>query len=164
VVEEAAAAVEFEGGVAVGDFKVEEFGVVFAGGGFGEIEKLGANSLSAMGGFDEEFVDPCAFAAIFEAVVETDHEISHWLEFFADDVNDTTRGIRKKLGKTGVQCRLVKRLRPRIGLLHVAHQEEQRFEICESGASDGDWHETRSRLRKKIKFTRRMILRRENWR
>ena len=37
VIEEAAAAVEFEGGVAVGDFEVKEFGVVFAGGGLGKV-------------------------------------------------------------------------------------------------------------------------------
>ena len=67
VIDETAATVEFDGGVAVGDLEVKEFGVVLAGGVLCEVKKLRANSLSAMGGLYEEFVNPCAFAAIFEA-------------------------------------------------------------------------------------------------
>ena len=71
--EEAAAAVEFDRWVAVVDFEVKEFGVVSAGGGLGKIKKLRADSLSAVGGFDEEFVNPGSLAEVFEAVVEADH-------------------------------------------------------------------------------------------
>jgi len=121
MVEEAAAAVEFDGGVAVGDLEVKEFGLVFAGSGFGEIEKLGANSLSAVGGFDEEFVNPRAFAAIFEAVVETNHEISDRRIFFPNKIDDAVGRILQKLGEGSADRGLVEGLGPRIGLLHEAH-------------------------------------------
>ncbi len=129
VVEEAAATVEFDGGVAVVDLEVEEFGVVFARGGIGEIEKLGADSLSAVGGFDEEFVDPSAFAAVFEAVVEADHEVADWRGFLADDVDDAINRVLQKLGEIGAERGFVERLRPGIVRLHVAHHWEQRFQI-----------------------------------
>ena len=101
VVEEAAATVEFDGGVAVVDLEVEEFGLVFARGGIGQVEKLGADSLSAVGGFDEEFVDPGAFAAVFEAVVEADHEVADWRGFLADDGVDELL-FNAKLGGSGL--------------------------------------------------------------
>ena len=48
VFDEAAAAVEFDGGVAVTDLQVKELGLVFAGHGFGKLKKLRADSLSPM--------------------------------------------------------------------------------------------------------------------
>ena len=121
MIEEAAAAVEFDGWVAVGDFEVEEFGLVFAGGGFGEIEELCANSLSAVGSFDEEFINPGAFAAVFEAVVEADHEVCDWRELFANDIDNTVDGILQKLGEICAESGFVEWLGPGIVLLHVAH-------------------------------------------
>ena len=123
VIVEAAAAVEFYRGVAVGDLEVKELGVVFTGGGLGKIEKLRADSLSAMGRFDEKFVNPCAFAAIFEAVIETDHQIADWLAFFANEMGNAVERIPQKFGQSPADRWLVKGLRPGIVLLHTAHQE-----------------------------------------
>ena len=136
VIEETAAAVEFDGGVAMVDFEVEDFGLVFAGDGFGEIEKLRADSLSAMGGFAEEFVNPRAFAAVFEAVVETDHEVADWRGFFADDVDDAVERVLQEFGKICAERGFVEWLRPGIIFLHAMHHDENGFEIGESGLGD----------------------------
>jgi len=149
VIREAAAAVEFNGGVAVGDFEVEKFGAVFARGGLGEVKKLGANSLSAMGGFDEEFVNPRAFAAIFEAVVEANHQIADQRVSFPNKIDDAVDRILQKLGEIGANRGFLKRLRPGIVLLHVEHHREQGFDICGSGTGNGDGHGTQSRLCRK---------------
>jgi len=149
VIREAAAAVEFDGGVAVSDFEVKEFGVVFARGGLGEVKKLGANALSAMRSFDEEFINPCAFAAVFEAVVEADHQVADRVEFFADDVDDAVTGILQKFVEIHADRGFVKGLRPWIVLLHMAHHQKQGIEICGSGTCDGDGHEMRGHLCRK---------------
>jgi hypothetical protein len=123
VILEAASAVEFDGGVAVGNLEVKEFGVVLAAGGLCQVEKLRANSLPAMGCLDEEFVNPCAFAAVFEAVVETNHQIADWLAFFAGEIDNAVNRIVQKFGQSPADRGLVKGLRPGIVVLHVAHQE-----------------------------------------
>ena len=94
MIDEAAAAVEFDGGVAVVDFEVEKFGFVLASGGFGEIKKLRADSLSAMGSLDEEFVNPRALPTVFEAVVETDHQIADRRKLFVSEVDHAVNRIR----------------------------------------------------------------------
>ncbi len=81
VVLEVAAAVEFDGRIAVGDFEVEVVSGVLAGRGFGEVEEVGANSLSAMSGQDEELIDPGAFATIFETEIEADDEVGDGLVY-----------------------------------------------------------------------------------
>jgi len=146
VVGEAAAAVEFDGGVAVVDFEVEDFGAMFAGGGFGEIEELGANALPAVGGFHEEFVNPGAFAAVFEAVVEAEDQVGDGGDLFAHYIDDAIDGILQEFGEVGADCGFVERFFPRIVKLHVAHQREQGFEVCGSGERDGDGHKVRGRL------------------
>ena len=98
VVEEAAAAVEFNGRVAVVNLKMKEFGVVLAGHGFGEVEKLRANSLSSVRGFYKEFVDPSAFTTIFQAVVEADHQICDRGRLLPDNIDNATNRIHEKLG------------------------------------------------------------------
>jgi hypothetical protein len=140
VVGEAAAAVEVDGGVTVVDFEVEDFGVVFAGGAFGEIEELGADSLSTVGGFDEEFVDPGAFAAIFEAVIEADDEVGDGRVILARDVCDAVNGILEEFGEVGADGGFVEGFFPGVVELHVAHQEEEGFEIGWGGLGEGEGH------------------------
>ena len=137
VVVEATATVEFDGWVAMGDLEVEELGVVLAGGGFSEIEELRTDSLSAVGGFDEQFVDPCAFAAVFEAVVETDHEVADWRGFFADDVDDAVERVQQEFGKICAERGFVEWLRPGIIVLHVAHHFGKSFEVGDGSLGDG---------------------------
>jgi len=146
VVEEAAAAVEFDGRVAVGDFEVKEFGVVLAGGCLGQVKQLCANSLSAKRSFDEEFVNPCALASIFQAAVETDHQAADWRRFFTDNVDNAVDRVLKKLGEIRAEGRLIERLCPWIIRLHVAHHSEKSFEIGGGGLGDGDRHEMRNPL------------------
>lgn len=57
VVGEAPSAVEFDGGVAVVDFQVENLGVVLAGDVLCQVQELSPIALPAVRGFDEEFVD-----------------------------------------------------------------------------------------------------------
>ena len=159
VVEEAPAAVELDGGIAVGDLEVKELGVVLARCGLGEIEKLRSNSLSAMRSLDEEFVNPCAFAAIFEAVVETDHQVADRRVFFADEIGDAVNRVFEKLGEIGADRAFVKVFRPGIIGLHVAHHRKQQFEICESGTGASEGHEKQCHLCKKVELATRIILR-----
>jgi len=160
VVEKAPAAVELDGRIAVGYLEVKEFGVVLARCGLGEIEKLRSNSFSAMGSLDEEFVNPCAFAAIFEAVVKTDHQVADRRILFADEIGDAVNRIFKKLGETGPDRAFVKLFRPGVIRLHVAHHQKQQFEICQSGTGASEGHEKQCHLCKKVELATRIILRR----
>jgi hypothetical protein len=148
VFSKAAAAVEFYGGVAVIDFEVEKFGFVLASGGFGEIKKLRANSLPAVRSLDEEFVNPRTLSAVFEAVVETDHQIADRRKLFVREVDHAVNRIRQQLGKIRADRGLVEWLRPGIIFLHEAHHRKQGFDICGSGTCNRDGHEMRSRLSK----------------
>jgi len=136
----AAAAVKLDGGVAMVDFEVEDLGAVLAEGAVSEVEELRANSLPAMGALDKELVDPGAFAAIFEAVIEADHEIADGARILADDVDDAIGGILQEFGEVGANGGLVEGFFPGIVELHVAHHHEEGFEISEGGLGDGDGH------------------------
>jgi len=140
VVEEATAAIEFDGRVAMSDLEVKEFSVVLAAGGFGEIKKLRADSLSAVRNLDEEFVNPGAFAAVFEAVVETDHQIADWVKIFANYIDNTVDRIEEKFSEIRADHRLVESLGPGIVFLHATHHDENGFEIGGSGLGDGARH------------------------
>lgn len=98
---EAATTVEVDGGIAVADLEVQEFYVVFERGAFGEIQKLRTNSLPTVGGLDEEFINPGAFAPIFEAVFKTDDEIADWGGVFPRYKSDAVDGILEEFGKIG---------------------------------------------------------------
>jgi hypothetical protein len=134
---EAAAAVEFDGGITVVDFEVENLGVVLTRSGFSERKQLAADSLPAMLSFDEEFVNPGAFAAVFEAVIEADHKICDWHKLCANDIGDAANRILQKLGEIGADRDMVKRLRPGIIHLHVAHHFEKVFEVGGGSLGDG---------------------------
>ena len=140
MVGEAAATVEFDGRVAVGDFEVKEFCVVFARDALGKVEELRADSLSAMGSFDEEFVYPGAFATIFQAVIETDHQICDWRRLFTGNVDDAINRIREKFSDIRADCWLVEELGPGVVFLHVAHHGKQGIELGGSGLVDGERH------------------------
>jgi hypothetical protein len=133
VVGEAAAAVELNGGIAVVDFEMEDFGVVVAGGLLRQVKELGANSLSTVGGLDEEFVDPGTFAAVFEAVIETDDEVGDGSGILPGHVGDAVDRILQEFGEIGADGGLVEGFFPRVVELHVAHQEKEGFEIGERG-------------------------------
>jgi hypothetical protein len=72
VIDVATPAVELNRGISVAHLKVKEMSVMLAGNSFGEIEKLGSNSLPPVRDLDEEFIDPGPFPAIFQAVIEAD--------------------------------------------------------------------------------------------
>ena len=93
VVDEAATAVQFQCAVAVVYFEMKELGAVFARSGFSEIEELSANSLPSMRGVDEYLINPCAFTAILEAKVETDHQIADRCLVIADQINEAEMRI-----------------------------------------------------------------------
>lgn len=137
---EAAAAVEFDGRITVGDFEMEETCATFRAGGFGEVEKVRGNSLPAMGGFDEEFIDPGAFAAILQTEIKTDDEVGDRRVAIARDVGKAVNRILQKFRETFSDDGFVERLVPRIVGLHVWHENENRFEVGGNGAMDGDWH------------------------
>jgi hypothetical protein len=141
VIEEAAAAVEFDGGISVGDFEMKIVRVMLAGNAFGEIEKLGANSLPAMGLFDEKLVNPGALALIFEAIVETDDEIGDGSVIYAREIGDAEKGIVEELGKIFLDDGVVEGLGPGIVGLHELHEGEQIVEFGGSGELDGDGHD-----------------------
>ena len=141
--DEAAAAVEIDGGVAVVHFEMKDSGVVFAGRSFGEIQELCPDSLPAVGGLDKEFVNPRALAAVFEAVVKADHQIADGRRFFSDNVHDAIDMVLKKLGEIRAHGRFAESLRPGIVVLHVSHHLQQGLEIGEGGTGDGRGHKRR---------------------
>jgi len=97
VVDEAATAVELDGQITVVNFQVQELRMMFAGRVFGKIEELSANSLPSMRGFDEEFVDPSAFAAIFQTEIEADDEIGDWGLLVVYKINEAEMCVAEKL-------------------------------------------------------------------
>jgi len=137
VLRKTAAAVEFDGGVAVVDLEVQEFCVVLARRSLGKIEKLRANSLSAARGFDEEFVKPGAFAAIFETVFEADNQITDGGGAFPRDIGDAVDGIFEKFGEIGAEGGFVEGFGPGIIELQMAHHFEQGLEIVGGGLRAG---------------------------
>ena len=137
---EAAATVKFDRRVAVVYFEVEDFGAVLAGGLFGEVEELGADSLPAVRGLDEEFVYPGADATVFEAVVEADDEVADGGGIFADDVGHAVDRVLHEFDEIGADRGLMERFFPRIVTLHVAHHLENGFEVSDSGLVDRDGH------------------------
>ena len=143
VLEETTAAVEFDGWVAVVDLEVQEFCVVLARGTLGEIEKLRANSLPAVRGFNKEFVNPGAFAAVFQAVFEADHQITDRGDTFASDVGYTINWILHEFGKIRAERGFVEGFRPGVVELKMAHHLEQGFEVGEGGLGDGNVHRNR---------------------
>ena len=121
MIEEAAAAVEFVGGIAVIDFEVQKLGAVFARGAFGQFQELRANSLPSMRGCDEEFVDPGAFAAVFEAEVEADDQVGDGILVFADEIGEAEVGIVEKLVKIFADGGFIENFGPGIVALHLPH-------------------------------------------
>ena len=140
---EPTATVEFDGRVAVVDLKVQEFCRVLARGTLGEIEKLRANSLPAKPGFNKEFVNPGAFAPVFQAVFEADHQITDRGDTFASDVGDTINGILDEFGKIRAERRFVEGFRPGVVELKMSHHLEQGFKVGEGGLGDGNAHGNR---------------------
>jgi hypothetical protein len=140
VVLEAAAAVEVDGGIAVGDFEVEVVSGVLAGGGFGQVEELSANSLSAMSGQDEEFIDPGTFAAIFETEIEADNEVGDGSVCVERQVDDAVDGIGQEFVEIVADGCSVEGFGPGIFDLHLAHEKENGIKIGGGGRTSGDGH------------------------
>jgi hypothetical protein len=143
---EAAATVELGGRIAVVHFEVEHLGVEFTRSGFSEVQQLCADSLPAMCSLDKQFVDPCALTAVFEAVVETDHQVADWRRFFADHVDNAIERVLQEFGKIRAERECVEWLRPGIIPLHVAHHFEKKFEIGDGSLGDAKRHEMRNPL------------------
>ena len=138
---EAPAAVEIDGGIAVGDFEVEVVGSVLARGGFGEVEEFGANSLSAMSAQDEELVDPGALAAIFETEVEADDEVGNRGVCVERQVDDAVDGIGEELEEIVADGRFVEGFGPGVVDLHLLHKKENGVEIGGGGRAKRDRHQ-----------------------
>lgn len=121
MINEATAAIEFDRGVAVGDFEMKGVRAVFDRGGFREVEKLPGYSPPAMGWLDEEFIDPRAFAVILQTEIEADDEIGDRRVFIAGEEDESIGRILQQLQKIFSHDGFVRRLVPRVVELHVAH-------------------------------------------
>jgi hypothetical protein len=141
VIDECAAAVEFDGTIAVVHLQMESLRAVLARGGFREVQQPCANSLPSVRRFDEQFIDPGALAAIFQAEVETNDQVGEGSVILANQVNKATARIGKEFGKIFSYPGFVEWLSPWIIVLHVAHQEEQGVNVGKSGAKNRKWHE-----------------------
>lgn len=146
MVDEAAAAVEFDGGVAVGDFEMKSLRAAFERGGFGEVEKLRGDAFTAVSGQDEEFVDPCALAAIFQAEIKTDGEVGDGDLPVPGKKNQAVDRIMQKLLEVMANDELVEGFIPRVVQLHLEHEVKQRADIGGSCAvkREGRGHKFRS--------------------
>jgi hypothetical protein len=92
---EGGAAVEVDGGVAVIDFEVEHGGSSFAGFCFGKVEDLGSDTLTAMFVRDKELIDPRAFAAVLQAVLETEDNVASRVSGDTDQVSQSESRVRE---------------------------------------------------------------------
>ena len=97
MVQETTATVKFDGWAAVAHLEVQEMRLVFQAGALGEVEKLTADSLPAVGRRDEEFVDPRAFASILQTVIEAQDEIGHGAVGVPRQIDKAVSGIAEKL-------------------------------------------------------------------
>ena len=141
VVLEVATVVEVDGGIGVGDFEMEVVSGVLARGGFGQVEELGANSLSAMSGQDEELIDPGAFAAIFETEIETDDEVGDGGVCIECQVNDAVDRIGQEFVEIVADGSFVEGFGPGIVDLHLLHEKENGIEIGGGGGAKRDRHQ-----------------------
>jgi len=122
MVHETAAAIEFDCAVPVVHFQVQKLGALLTRNSFRKIEKLGANSLASMGRLDEKFVDPRAFAAIFQAEIEADDQIADRDLLIPGQIDRAIVSVAQKHAEILAQNDFVEDLRPRIILLHLVHQ------------------------------------------
>jgi len=106
VVDKAAAAVKFYGWVAVAHLEMKEMRLVFEAGVLGEVEKLIADSLPAVGGRDEELVDPGAFASVLQTIIKANDEIPHWTVGIPRQIGKAIRGVVQKLQEIRTDCAL----------------------------------------------------------
>lgn len=141
MVYEAATAIKLNCGIAVGHLQVEELRAVLERGPLGQLQQLRTDSLPSMRRLHEEFVDPGALAAIFQAVIEANCEIGDGLAAVRDQVDKPVEGIGQKLGKTRANRSFEEWLGPRIAALHLAHQGEYGFEVKQNCLRDAKGHE-----------------------
>jgi hypothetical protein len=146
VIDKATAAVEFDSAVTVVNLEVEGLCAKIAGSSFGQVEELGANSLPAVRGFDEEFIDPGTFAAVFEAEIEANDEVGNWSLLVARQVDNTVMGILEELREIFLDDEVVEGLLPGIIVLHMAHEQEQRIDVGGTGRQNRNGHEKRHNL------------------
>jgi hypothetical protein len=142
MIDESATAVQLDGTITVVHFQMKSLCAVLARGGFRKVEQLRANSLPPMRRFDEQFIDPGALAAIFQAEVETNDQIGDGSAILADQINDAMARVEQKFGKILSYAGFVERLGPWIVVLHVAHQEKDGIDVGKSGKNNREWHET----------------------
>jgi len=121
MIDEGAAAVEFDRAIAVVHLQMKSLRAVFTGNGFREVEEPCANSLPPGGGFDEQFVNPSTLAAIFQAEIEADDQVGDGSVLLADQINEAITRIVQKFGEIVSNAEFVEGLGPRIVFLHVAH-------------------------------------------
>ena len=135
VLGKATAAVEVDGRVAAVHFEVQCLGTGFARPVFGELEGRGADTLSAKTLFDEELVDPGAFAAVLEAVVEAEDDVADGTRGIADQPGEAEGRVVEHLPDAAKRAFLIERNGPGIVHLHGPHEVKQRFGIVRQGGA-----------------------------
>jgi hypothetical protein len=108
-----------------------------------------------MRGRNEEFIDPRAFAAVFEAEVKADDEVGDGILVFADEIDETEVGIVEEFVKIFANNGFIESFGPGIVVLHMAHHLENGVEIVRSGKLDGWRHARRFYLRRRGSFRAR---------
>ncbi len=140
MIQEAATAVEFDGTVSMVHLEMERLRAMFTGGSFRKVKKLGTNSLPAVGGFDKEFVDPGALAAVLQTEVKADDQVCDGSVLIASQKNKAIPGLVQKFDQILADREIVEGLGPRIATLHMAHQEDHGIEIGWSRRANGKRH------------------------
>ena len=93
VIDEPSPAVEFDGWIAMSDLEVKKMSLLLCGDALGHIEKFGGYSLPAVAGMNEQLIDPSAFAAVFETVVETNDKVADRLFGNSGEISQAIAGV-----------------------------------------------------------------------
>src|SRR5215471_16583419 len=96
MIDEAAPPIQLNRAISVAHFQVQVFCIVFCGSFLSSVQQLAANSLPTMRPGHEQFVDPSAFAAILQAVIETDNQVSDGLACLFCEISYAVNRILQK--------------------------------------------------------------------
>ena len=137
-------AIEFDRRIPAIHLEMEDMRPGLARRPFGEPQGLRTDPLAAVGPVDEELVDPGAAAAVFQAVVEAQKDVpkrlGRGLAGIAEEPGLAHQWRRDERFEILQHTGIVEGYRPRIVVLHGAHQSAQFGNIRTGGLTVAEGH------------------------
>jgi hypothetical protein len=129
VVYKPASSIELDGTVSVIDLQAKSPGAVLARDVLGEVQELCTNSFPTVPLIDVKFVNPRAFAMVFETEIEAHSQIGDGGHALESQVDDADSWISQEFCEIETHYVLVERLVPGFNLLHPKHEQKDGFKI-----------------------------------